>query len=440
MRRRLGPGWGSALIAAGLVWMTVAGLRSSRYRPGWFDPDDGPSCAFRPEGCPADLDAALRGLWWWVGAGGVLTLLGVVLLTLALPSTTSRSGARAAARPRPAGLHALAAAAVVAGATVVLALPAWFSLLLGEHLLPMVAVGGWLAEAVLLAAVHAWATAVSSRRSWAAGLTASAAGLAAAVPVSLAGVHLGDAWAVLLAQGVAVAGAVLVTRAVAGPWRTARAGTGLRVAGVLAVLAIVAGVLVAATSTVEQDRVAAFPSLPEPAYPPPDAVPPPVPVPPAPTVPEATPPEPVLADVPCDPADLLLSVGGFDAALGARAASVEATNAGAAPCWLEGVPAVTLWQGGRPLRLVVEPGSVPTGGPAVVQRVGIAPGGSAYALLTWRTYAGWADDVTPQSVTVAVDPSALPVEVRVEGRGQPAPFDIADGGTWGIAPWAPPWN
>ena len=76
-----------------------------------------------------------------------------------------------------------------------------------------------------------------------------------------------------------------------------------------------------------------------------------------------------------------------------------------------------------------------------VQRVHLAPGGSAFAFLTWRTYTGWADAETPQTVTVALDPASPAQEAAVNADHGPAPFDIADGGTWGIAPWAsPPWE
>lgn len=137
--------------------------------------------------------------------------------------------------------------------------------------------------------------------------------------------------------------------------------------------------------------------------------------------------------------DLSFSVGGFDAAMGQRAAALEATNVSTVPCFVEGVPVVTLTQG-RPLRLIAEPGQAPSGGPAPVQRVGLAPGGSAFALLTWRTYGGWADQETPQSLTVALAAGSPPVRADVVDDHGPAPFDIADGGAWGIAPWAPPWT
>jgi len=101
---------------------------------------------------------------------------------------------------------------------------------------------------------------------------------------------------------------------------------------------------------------------------------------------------------------------------------------------------VTLLQGGRPLQLIVGPGQTADGSPVAIREVGIAPGGQAYALLDWRTYAGWADDTTPQSVTVALEAGERPVPAGIVGGHGAAPFDIADGGTWGIGPWAPPWR
>jgi hypothetical protein len=161
-------------------------------------------------------------------------------------------------------------------------------------------------------------------------------------------------------------------------------------------------------------------------------------------IPEAVepPPPPPAAGVtrPCSETDLDFAVVGFDGAMGARAASLQATNVGSGSCWVEGMPVVVVLQGGRPLDLQVGPGETPQGAPAPVQRVGIAPGGTALALLTWRSYGGWADSETPQSLTAALDATSTLVPAEVAGASGPAPFDIADGGAWAIAPWAPPWN
>ena len=64
----------------------------------------------------------------------------------------------------------------------------------------------------------------------------------------------------------------------------------------------------------------------------------------------------------------------------------------------------------------------------------------ANALLTWRSYGGWADLETPQSVATALDANSSLVAAQITGVAGPAPFDIADGGAWAIAPWAPPAN
>ena len=194
-------------------------------------------------------------------------------------------------------------------------------------------------------------------------------------------------------------------------------------------------VAVLAPTPAAQREAAARPTPPAPSVPAPE--PAPAPVPPAASSPS---PAPVVADVPCASSDLAFAVDGFDAAMGARAASVRATNTTTEPCWVEGVPVVVLLQGGRPLALQVGPGETPEGAPAPVRRVGIAPGGTAVALLTWRSYGGWADAETAQALTVALDASSTPVAATVQGDSGPAPFDIADGGAWGIAPWAPPWS
>jgi hypothetical protein len=168
----------------------------------------------------------------------------------------------------------------------------------------------------------------------------------------------------------------------------------------------------------------------------------PVPSPAVPSVPAQapTPLAPVAASVPCAQQDLSFAVAAFDGAMGARAASLQATNLSAAPCWVEGTPVVVVMQGGRPLSLSVGPGRTPDGAPAVPQRVGLAPGGRANALLTWRSYGGWADLETPQSVATALDADSSLVAAQITGVSGPAPFDIADGGAWAIAPWAPPAN
>ncbi|MGY1824694.1 DUF4232 domain-containing protein [Geodermatophilus sp. SYSU D00079] len=437
---------GGAWVAGVLGWLVMAGAAwsSTRHRPGWFDPDDGPPCARAGACSPAGAQAALAHLWAWVGVGGALVLAATVLTVLALPARPSPRG-----RPLPAPAHAAAGGVVASLLVLVGSLPALAAVLLsGAHAVPAVVLAVWLAQATVLAAVDAavGGPATSPRRAAVTGLAVSAAATGLVLTALGAGwVHLGDWGALAVADGVLVALGVAVARptagSVPGARRVARAG---RVCGLLA-LALCAFLVLGGGGALLRLGVSALvagdPPLPEerriPAPPPAPAPSPPPPLPAPVTTP---PPPPVAADLRCTPEDLDLTVVGFDAALGARAASVQAHNTGDVACWVEGVPVVTLLQGGRPLSLTVEPGNGPTGGPAVAQRVGLVPGGTASALLTWRTYAGWADAETPQSVTVALDPASPAVEAGIVGGPPGAPFDLADGGAWGIAPWAPPGN
>ncbi len=201
-------------------------------------------------------------------------------------------------------------------------------------------------------------------------------------------------------------------------------------AAVLAVAAAaIIAALVVAPAPVRAPVVAAPPptTAPLPTAPPgptsaPIAAPTPVPT-----------PAPVLADAGCAPDDLQLTPGGWDAAMGLRAAAVVARNTGSGACWLEGVPEIALAQGGRPLRLAVRAGEV-GGSPAPTgERVGLAPGGAASVLLTWRTHAGWADATTPQTLTVTPVAGGPPVDLPLGG----APMDVIDGAEVGVTGWRP---
>jgi hypothetical protein len=429
---------GIALVLIGLAWTAVAGLSTGQYVPGWFDPDDGPPCALRPGGCgPGGPEAALRELWWWVGAGGLVVVAGVVLTVWALDSARTDGPVRRL----PAVIHALAAGSLSPLVLVPLAPVGFFLLLVGNtaHALVALLLIGWLLEAVVLTvvdgAVGEWGVSPRGRAVGACAAAALAFGVTAVDQVRDPG-RL-DAPAVLRHM-TALALVVLLARFLAAPPEAGGRGRAAGAAvGAAVVLAVAALVLVPVMRQMAADHRApmdpvSVPDPPSSAAPVP--TPPPVVATPTPTLPV------VAADVPCAQSDLDFSVGGFDAAMGARAASLVATNTGATPCWVEGVPVVVLLQGSRPLALQVGPGETPEGTPAESQRVGVAPGGTAFALLSWRTYGGWADAETPQAVSVALDPSSTLVTAAMPADSGPAPFDIADGGAWGIAPWAPPWN
>jgi hypothetical protein len=436
--------WAWAPVLLGLLVMALAGMRATRYRPGWFDPDDGPPCSSTPGGCPADLDAVLRGLWWWVGVGGVLVGIGVALTVWRCSAVRGS----APARGLPVVVHALVVGLCGGGLLVPLTVPLLLAGFMGPHAVPSALVAVWLIQAGATAGLgHALGAAdTSARRAWLTGLVAGAAALAVAGALFLSTWTPFDPWwTVPLTDGATLALTVVLLRLLTDHRDVGRRALVMRAAGVLGVLVVAGAALTTAVVAArEPDRSTVADLGPAPPVPLPTTEPPapltvaPLP-PPAPTPAVPSPPT-VDAAVPCAQEDLRFVVTGFDAAMGARATSLQATNIGTAPCWVQGTPVVTVLQGGRPLGLTVEAGRSPTGGPAVVQRVGIAPSGSAFALLTWRTYAGWADGETRQTVTAALDPASPAVDVPVNAPYGPAPFDIADGGIWAIAPWAPPRN
>lgn len=436
------PGRAWALVTAGLLAMFWAAERSNRYRPNSFDPDDPLPCASRPEGCPSPegIEAALRTAWWWVGVGALLVLVGVALSVWRSSSAPHRRSHASFS----AVVHAVLAAACSGVLLVLMSFPLVLALFMGPHAIPGALVATWLAEAGVLAGLDALiGRAGTPRRSWVTGLAVSAGVLGAMVWALWIDRIPADPWWSSAVVGAGAAGlGTLLARLLTDPLRPGGPARRRRGAAVAVVVVLGIGSAVVAGDVLRRPLQLPVAAAPPPATPAPSTEPPsPTPAPvtrPAPA-PVTTPPPPVAADVPCTASDLRFTVPGFDGAMGARAASIQAANVGAAPCWVEGVPVVTLLQGGRPLRLTVEPGQSPQGGPAPVQRVGIAPGGRALALLTWRTYGGWADAETPQSLTVALDAASPPVPVVVSASG-PAPFDIADGGAWGIAAWAPPWS
>ncbi|WP_222196027.1 DUF4232 domain-containing protein [Modestobacter italicus] len=420
----------TVVLAVGLLGGLVAcaaALRTGRYTSVWLESQA--SCELAGECTAAEAAAALRWLWWPVAGGLAVLAVAAVLLAWTLPPASPR-----VEQPRPAPVHALLAGLIAFGTALLAGFPLLIAAFWGPHAIVVALAAAWLAQAaaVLLAGRSArWGLAAPGQ-DWLAALLVSGLGAGAVVLTW----QLSDARSVTVlpvVDAVVVATAVLAQRALR---RVGHPPAWPSVAGGLAVLA--AGMVLLVALLTPAAPVAPTVSPAPLAEPTPTPTPAPAPAPAAPPVPEPAP-EPVVADQPCAQSDLTFRVGGFDAAMGARAAAVEATNTGAAPCWLEGVPVVVLLQGGRPLALQVGPGETPQGTPAQAQRVGVAPGGSAFALLTWRSYGGWADLETPQAVTVALDASSTLVAAEVDGGGA-APFDIADGGAWGIAPWAPPWN
>jgi hypothetical protein len=433
----LAVGLSAALTATGLLLMLSAGVRAAHYRPGWGE--GLPTCVRDGACSEASAQAALRTLWWLTASGASVVLIGVVLSAVLLPAVVS-GGAR---RPMgPAG-HAVLAGGVGFVTAVVLGLAGLFAAFISEQTAVAVLCGLWVGQALVLAATDRAVGVLSPRAGWLTGLVASGTAVATAL-----GDLLTRSSSFSVNRFAVLDGAVLVAVVLAVRLATAWAGgpggarpwfPGSRpLAAALtmgAALTAVVLVLLPERPSVPADR-----SAPTYVPPPPGTAPAPPPAPAQPTAPTTAPKAPVAATVPCTAQDVRFAVVGFDGAMGARAATLQATNITAGPCWVEGTPVVVLLQGGQPMALAVDPGQTPEGAPAVARRVGLAPGGAAYALLTWRSYGGWADTETPQSVTAALDATTSLTAVEMPDAQGSAPFDIADGGAWAIAPWAPPWN
>ena len=417
----------------GLAVMAGAGVIANRYTPSWFEVDE--TCINRHP-CFSEEESAsvLRSSAWMGWAGLLLVVLGLGLCAWAQSSThrNTPSGRGAAVHAGVSGLVAVPAAAVG------LALGAFGAFLgLGGS----VYVIAWLTLATVLEALDlSLGRARSDRAAYLLSLESAIVGLVA-LGGTLAVLGLGRAQFVgaLALSGLSVAavtalGDVVQDRHIR-PWAgwTAAAVTGLVVlGGALDVLGLLEPPKVFAPGTWSQAE----------AYvPPPAATPPLLPVPttiptPFPTpAPGRTPPS-VSARRPCSPGDLTLAVGEFDFAMGARLASVRASNRSGSACYLDGFAIVRLLQGGKPLDLTFatmsseQPG-MGIGGHAT--RVGIAPGHAARLLMYWRGYSQAADTTTPQTLEVRLRPGVAAVPLGVPGPL----FDLIDGGALRVGNWVP---
>jgi hypothetical protein len=428
----------AALVAVVSAW--TAGRYLPHFGTGPSVCQDGAQCS------PAELAAGLRFHWWVTGSALVVLVIALVLGACAVPA--ARTGAER--HPLPPPVHAAVAGLAGGVLAAVSGLGLVFAAFISYQAIAVVAVGAGAVQALVLGGIDGLVGGPGStlRRSWLTALVASAAGVlsGAAVIGWVTGSSATDSWGgVAAVDGAGVAVAVLAGRLLGrhadrvvepgpppSPVRTALGAAALLTA---VALALVAAWLPAVQPVGPRSWHAA--SAAPAATPAPNPVPEPLPTPVPAPAPTPAPPRPaVVTDVPCTTADLSFETGVFDAAMGARFSSVQARNTGDAACYLEGFPAVTLLQGGRPLTLTVEPGRDPSGNPSVPVRVGLAPGDTAFAFLGWRTYAGWADATTPQSLTVALTSGGPPADVRIVSPHGGAPFDIADGGAWEVAAWA----
>ena len=328
----------------GLAVMTVAGWWAARYTPFWFDP--GETCLSRsPCYGEAESVAALRTLSWVAWAGLLLVVAGVALSARALPSTPGHT----LAGPSRWG-HALGAAGVAGGAALLGGLVTVFAVLgMSTQLGWAVVVGTWIGLARVLEELDR-ALGRRARGARASYLLAMAAGLIGLVGGAVsAGSTRSVGWG-LVAGCVTVAAVTALGDAVPGhlvPPPVAVATTATVAVAVLAAGLRVLGLLdpPAAPLVTGTPRTADLTPPTPPATRPPAATPPPTG---SPTTPSRT---GAPARRPCRAGDLRLQLGGFDAAMGERAASLTASNGSGSSCYLDGFATVTLRQGGVPLDL-----------------------------------------------------------------------------------------
>ncbi|MEI7056123.1 DUF4232 domain-containing protein [Nocardioides sp. CCNWLW239] len=136
----------------------------------------------------------------------------------------------------------------------------------------------------------------------------------------------------------------------------------------------------------------------------------------------------------CRPADLEVTFGGQDAALGSRQAWLLARNLGRRACAIEGVPDVVFLNaaGARQSEVTVKPyapGMVP-------ERVVVPPVQSVMAVIDWQAMSTANDpDITTELLVTAM-PGSTPTTLGVAVIDGPSGLDILDGAEVRISPWA----
>jgi hypothetical protein len=130
-------------------------------------------------------------------------------------------------------------------------------------------------------------------------------------------------------------------------------------------------------------------------------------------------------------ADLDITLGGYDAALGHRYLLLTATNASAAPCAVQGRPDITFVRASGTPVPDVETGT-PTGTPDPVRYV-VPPGAALHAPLSWRAMSTALDPDVSEVLRVTAVPGADPDEVPVDRGG----LDVLAGAAVEIGAWEP---
>ena len=425
--------YGRLLPLPGLAVMVAAGVTAERYTPSWFDVGD--TC-FNRQPCFSEAESAsvLRSSAWMGWAGLLLVLLGIGFCAWAQSSTH---------RSTPSGRGV----AVHAGVSVLITGPTAVSVLFLGLVGALIGLGwavlviGWLSFAAAMEGLdQSLGRERSDRAAFLLSLVVALVGLVV-LSGTLAVLGLGVAQFVgaLALSGFAVAAVTAVGDVVQDrhfqPWAgwTTVSVTGLAVLGAaLGVLGLFEPPKVWPPGTwYHLEAYAPQGAATPPLLPVPTSVPTSFPTP----APGRTPTS-VSARRPCSPADLALTVGEFSFGMGARTATLRASNQSGSACYLDGFATVRLLQGGKPLDLTIATTSSESPGSGIdghATRVGIAPSHAARLLIYWRGYSQAADTTTPQTLEVLLRPGVAAVPLEVPGPL----FDLIDGGELRVGNWLP---
>ncbi|HJF13809.1 MAG TPA: DUF4232 domain-containing protein [Enteractinococcus helveticum] len=148
--------------------------------------------------------------------------------------------------------------------------------------------------------------------------------------------------------------------------------------------------------------------------------------------------DPTQAAPACDASALDVTIGGWDAATGARAAGIIVTNDDAGACQLQGMPELRIMQAGQDLEVNVREYELFEDGQETYETITIGPGQSAQAIVYWRGERGAHHDDSAQQVEVMVNGSWLDAAFEFHEHMQPmeSPFDVVDGSELEIGQWS----
>ncbi|OAV62868.1 DUF4232 domain-containing protein [Enteractinococcus helveticum] len=161
---------------------------------------------------------------------------------------------------------------------------------------------------------------------------------------------------------------------------------------------------------------------------------------PSPITPPATP-EPTAAPTQaasaCEASALDVTIGGWDAATGARGAGIVVTNHSAGACQLQGMPDLRIIQAGQDLEVNVSEYELSEDGQETYSTITVGPGQSAQAIVYWRGERGAHHDDSAQQVQIMVNGAWLDAAFEFHEHMQPmdSPFDVLPGSELEIGKW-----